>query len=162
MSRVQDTIRQLIADRGWSVLDNPDVFLGMLEDYGAFRDEDPQDREILRNQIKSGGAMNILSSYLSNQQSMNLTPNTSSLPLIRKQNLKPKGKRYFRKWLSDNSEDICAVLFFICLVLAVISLFATFCGLIYSSPNTASWAWALLGSILTGGLVLLLMAIFDV
>jgi hypothetical protein len=162
MSRVQDTIRQLIADRGWSVLDNPDVFLGMLEDYGAFRDEDPQDREILRNQIKSGGAMNILSSYLSNQQSMNLTPNTSSLPLIRKQNLKPKGKRYFRKWLSDNSEDICAVLFFICLVLAVISLFATFCGLIYSSPNTASWAWALLGSILTGGLVLLLMVIFDV
>ena len=162
MSRVQDTIRQLIADRGWSVLDNPDVLLGMLEDYGAFRDEDPQDREILRNQIKSGGTMKILSSYLNNQQSMNLTPNTGSLPLIRKQKLKPKGRRYVRKWLSDNSEDICAVLFFICLALAVISLFATFCGLIYSSPNTASWAWTLLGSMFTGGLVLLLMVIFDV
>ena len=162
MSSIQDAIRQLIADRGWSVLDNPDIFLGMLEDYGAFRDESPQDREILRNQIKSGGTMKILSSYLSNQQSMNLTPNTGSLSLIRKQNLKPKGKCYFREWLSDNSEDICTVLFFICLVLAVISLFATFCGLIYRSPNTASWAWTLLGSILTGGLVLLLMVILDV
>lgn len=150
MSRVQDTIRQLIADRGWSALDNPDVLLGMLEDYGAFRDEDPQDREILRNQIKSGGTMRIL------------TPQTGSLPLIQNKKTNPKGKRYFRKWLSDNSEDICAVLFFICLALAVISLFATFCGLIYSSPNTASWAWTLLGSMFTGGLVLLLMVIFDV
>ena len=148
MSRFHDTISQLIADKGRSILDNPDIFLGMLEDYGAFRDESPQNRKILRNQIKSGGTMKIMSSH--------------SLPLIRKQNLKPKGKCYFRKWLSDNSEDICAVLFFICLVLAVISLFATFCGLIYSSPNTASWAWTLLGSILTGGLVLLLMVIFDV
>ena len=148
MSRFHDTISQLIADKGRSILDNPDIFLGMLEDYGAFRDESPQNRKILRNQIKSGGTMKIMSSH--------------SLPLIRNKNTKPEGKCHFRKWLSDNSEDICAVLFFICLVLAVISLFATFCGLIYSSPNTASWAWTLLGSILTGGLVLLLMVSFDV
>lgn len=54
MSRVQDTIRQLIADRGQSVLDNPDILLAMLEDYGAFRDENPVDREALRGLIKAG------------------------------------------------------------------------------------------------------------
>ena len=40
MKRFCDTIRQLVADHGMAVLDDPDRLMGMLEDYGAFRDED--------------------------------------------------------------------------------------------------------------------------
>lgn len=39
MKRFCDTIRQLVADHGMAVLDDPDRLMGMLEDYGAFRDE---------------------------------------------------------------------------------------------------------------------------
>ena len=42
MKRFCDTIRQLVADHGMAVLDDPDRLMGMLEDYGAFRDEDPR------------------------------------------------------------------------------------------------------------------------
>lgn len=154
MSSVQDTIRQLIADRGWAVLDNPDVLLGMLEDYGAFRDEDPVSREALRNQIKSGGAKDLLTPK-------SPTPKVKTKSPTKSKPCRQKGKVGFRKWLSDNGEDICAVVFFICLVLAVISLFATFCCLIYSSPKTAAWAWTLLGSVVSGLVILIMMCIFD-
>lgn len=48
MKRFCDTIRQLVADHGMAVLDDPDRLMGMLEDYGAFRDEDPRTVESLR------------------------------------------------------------------------------------------------------------------
>lgn len=194
MSSVQDTIRQLIADRGWAVLDNPDVLLGMLEDYGAFRDEDPVSREALRNQIKTGGAKDLLvcqehnpvrqdsvdtvdwgavlrkglpdkrtrpKSQAAIAKNISPTPKVKTKSPTKSKPCRQKGKVGFRKWLSDNGEDICAVVFFICLVLAVISLFATFCCLIYSSPKTAAWAWTLLGSVVSGLVILIMMCIFD-
>jgi hypothetical protein len=39
MKRFCDTIRQVVEDHGMAVLDDPDRLMGMLEDYGAFRDE---------------------------------------------------------------------------------------------------------------------------
>lgn len=48
MKRFCDTIRQLVADHGMAVLDDPDRLMGMLEDYGAFRDEGPRTVESLR------------------------------------------------------------------------------------------------------------------
>ena len=194
MSRVKDTIRQLIADRGRAVLDDPDVLLGMLEDYGAFRDEDPKSREALRNRIKAGGANDLLvhqdinpvrqdavdtvdwGAVLRSGRPDKRTRPNSQLPKVKSNSQPPKvknvspaqskpprqkSKSSFRKWLSDNSDDICIVFWWICIVLAVISLFATFCCLIYSSPKTAAWAWTLLGSIVAGVVTLLLMCIFD-
>lgn len=54
MKRFCDTIRQLVADHGMAVLDDPDRLMGMLEDYGAFRDEDPRTAETLRKRIREG------------------------------------------------------------------------------------------------------------
>lgn len=54
MKRFCDTIRQLVADHGMAVLDDPDRLMGMLEDYGAFRDEDPRTVESLRTGIREG------------------------------------------------------------------------------------------------------------
>lgn len=54
MKRFCDTIRQLVADHGMAVLDDPDRLMGMLEDYGAFRDEDPRTVESLRTGIRQG------------------------------------------------------------------------------------------------------------
>lgn len=54
MKRFCDTIRQVVEDHGMDVLDNPDVFLGILEDYGAFRGEDPRAADTLRKRIREG------------------------------------------------------------------------------------------------------------
>ena len=162
MSRVQDTIRQLIVDWGQSILDNPDTLLGMLEDYRAFRDEEPVARETLRGLVKAGEVGKILSSPAIKPQTTTSSQQIGKVSPVLRQRSKSKGNGPFRKWLRDNSEDICAVVFFVCLVLAVISLFATFCCLIYNSPKTALWAWILLGSIVAGVITLLVMVIFDV
>lgn len=58
-------------------------------------------------------------------------------------------------------DGVCAITLILCAVLAVGSLFAVFCCWIYDSPSIAAWGWTLLGSVITGVVILLLMAIID-
>ena len=124
MSRVQDTIRQLIADRGQSVLDNPDMLLAMLEDYGAFRDENPVDREAWRGLIKAGEVRKILSSP------------AGTLQVAHKQKLS-----------SDCSRDICTVvvkaLIIICIIMSVISLALIVLSLLNGNTWIGEWLYVL-------------------
>jgi hypothetical protein len=58
-------------------------------------------------------------------------------------------------------DGVCAITLILCAILAVVSLFAVFCCWIYESANISVWGWTLLGSVIAGGIVLLLMAIID-
>ena len=58
-------------------------------------------------------------------------------------------------------DGVFAVALILSAILAVVSLFAVYCCWIYDSPSISSWGWALLGSVIAGGVVLLLMAIID-
>ena len=58
-------------------------------------------------------------------------------------------------------DGVFAVALILSAILAVVSLFAVFCCWIYDSPSISSWGWALLGSVIAGGITLLLMLIID-
>lgn len=114
MSRVQDTIRQLIADRGQSVLDNPDILLAMLEDYGAFRDENPVDRETLRGLIKAGEVRQV----------------------AHKQKLSSDCSR-------DICTVVVKALIIICIIMSVISLALIVLSLLNGNTGIGEWLYVL-------------------
>ena len=58
---LQDTISFIIKEQGASALQSP-ALLGMLEDFGAFKEEEPSTRTIMRELIRSGQVRKLLES----------------------------------------------------------------------------------------------------
>ena len=50
---LHETIRLLIKEQGKNVVGSP-TFMGMLDDYGAFREEEPATRTIVRELVRTG------------------------------------------------------------------------------------------------------------
>ena len=50
---LQETIRLLIKEQGKGVVSSP-AFMGMLDDYGAFREEEPATKTIVRELVRTG------------------------------------------------------------------------------------------------------------
>ena len=53
MMNLQETIKQLIHEQGKDVV-RSSIFMGMLDDYGAFREEEPATKTIVRELVKTG------------------------------------------------------------------------------------------------------------
>lgn len=58
---LQDSISQIIQEQGVSALHSP-ALLGMLEDLGAYKEEEPSTRTIMRELIRSGQVRKLLES----------------------------------------------------------------------------------------------------
>ena len=56
----KETIRSITVQFGDSVLDDPLRLLGLLDDFGGFKDMEPDRRRALREQIRSGGVRQLL------------------------------------------------------------------------------------------------------
>ena len=50
---LQETIRLLIKEQGKDVVKSP-ALMGMLDDYGAFREEEPATKTIVRELVRTG------------------------------------------------------------------------------------------------------------
>ena len=57
---LKETIRSITVQFGESVLDDPSRLLGLLDDFGGFKDMEPERRKALREQIISGGVRQLL------------------------------------------------------------------------------------------------------
>ena len=57
---LKETIRSITVQFGDSVLDDPLRLLGLLDDFGGFKDMEPDRRRALREQIRSGGVRQLL------------------------------------------------------------------------------------------------------
>ena len=57
---LKETIRSITVQFGDSVLDDPLRLLGLLDDFGGFKDMEPGRRKALREQIRSGGVRQLL------------------------------------------------------------------------------------------------------
>ena len=57
---LKETIRSITVQFGESVLDDPSRLLGLLDDFGGFKDMEPNRRKALREQISSGGVRQLL------------------------------------------------------------------------------------------------------
>ena len=57
---LKETIRSITVQFGDSVLDDPLRLLGLLDDFGGFKDMEPKRRKALREQIRSGGVRQLL------------------------------------------------------------------------------------------------------
>ena len=57
---LKETIRSITVQFGESVLDDPLRLLGLLDDFGGFKDMEPERRKALREQIRSGGVRQLL------------------------------------------------------------------------------------------------------
>lgn len=57
---LKETIRSITVQFGDSVLDDPLRLLGLLDDFGGFKDMEPNRRKALREQISSGGVRQLL------------------------------------------------------------------------------------------------------
>lgn len=58
---LQETIRLLIKEQGKCVVSSP-AFMGMLDDYGAFREEEPATRTIVRELVRTGQMQRLMDS----------------------------------------------------------------------------------------------------
>ena len=58
---LQETIRLLIKEQGKDVVSSP-AFMGMLDDYGAFREEEPATRTIVRELVRTGQVQRLVAS----------------------------------------------------------------------------------------------------
>ena len=58
---LHETIRLLIKEQGKNVVGSP-TFMGMLDDYGAFRDEEPATRTIVRELVRTGQMQRLIDS----------------------------------------------------------------------------------------------------
>ena len=58
---LQETIRLLIKEQGTGVVSSP-AFMGMLDDYGAFREEEPATKTIVRELVRTGQVQRLVSS----------------------------------------------------------------------------------------------------
>ena len=57
---LKETIRSITVQFGDSVLDDPLRLLGLLDDFGGFKDMEPGRRKAMREQIRSGGVRQLL------------------------------------------------------------------------------------------------------
>ena len=57
---LKETIRSITVQFGESVLDDPSRLLGLLDDFGGFKDMEPNRRKALREQIRLGGVRQLL------------------------------------------------------------------------------------------------------
>ena len=58
---LHETIRLLIKEQGKNVVGSP-TFMGMLDDYGAFREEEPATRTIVRELVRTGQVQRLVAS----------------------------------------------------------------------------------------------------
>lgn len=58
---LHETIRLLIKEQGKGVVSSP-AFMGMLDDYGAFREEEPATRTIVRELVRTGQVQRLVAS----------------------------------------------------------------------------------------------------
>ena len=58
---LKEAIRLLIKEQGRDVVNSP-AFLGMLDDYGAFREEEPATRTIVRELVRTGQGQRLIDS----------------------------------------------------------------------------------------------------
>ena len=58
---LQETIRLLTQEQGRDVVSSP-AFMGMLDDYGAFREEEPATKTIVRELVRTGQVQRLVAS----------------------------------------------------------------------------------------------------
>ena len=58
---LQETIKLLIQEQGKEVVSSS-TFMGMLDDYGAFREEEPATKTIVRELVKAGQVQRLIDS----------------------------------------------------------------------------------------------------
>lgn len=58
---LHETIRLLIKEQGKNVVSSP-AFMGMLDDYGAFREEEPATKTIVRELVRTGQVQRLIDS----------------------------------------------------------------------------------------------------
>lgn len=173
---LQETINSIVAQFGKDVLDDPLLLLGLLEDYKAFEQESPESRTAMRKMVREGQVKKLLTGNVESPQpeptkvddvnwgavlregrtsaSLRPLPSIVKVPKVDKwRNLKSRWTRV-KKWIGKNRGEIWnGVIIGIILLLgllAVVSLFAVFCGLIQGWTNTESWAWTFFWSVVVG------------